>query len=268
MKARVVAVGCALLAASAWAQNLQVVSPAAGDVWTFWSTRQITWRAKYLGTAAFVSGRITLERSGGRTVAEIEPDALLVSTMFVKGHVPAVGQWMDGSLSWKVARSANPIFGPATDYRVRIRPDPPNASYPEVVSAPFAIVVETATDSPGSQLVIKKGDCVISSFLVVAKPHDPTHVTIMVQVQNLRYASSAGLQLHLVKNHTEFKLIRIPEMKSRTRWHTSLTDDAPAPFGTSSYIAILSTGDPGTQPDSVLDRKEASFRRAGTLIGH
>jgi hypothetical protein len=268
MKAWVVAVGSSLLAASALAQNLQIVAPAAGDVWTFGETRQIKWQFKYLGTSAWVTGRITLERSGGKTVAVIADKTTLASTMFVMGHVPAVGAYVDSSVSWKVVRSANPIFGPAHDYRVRLRPDPPNASYPEVVSAPFSIIVQTVTDQPGGQIIIKKGDCILSSFTAVAVPHDPTHVMIRVEVQNLRYSSSAGLQLHLIKNHTEFKFIRIPQMNSRTRWHTSLKDDAPAPFQTSHYIAILSTGDPGTQPDSVLDRKEASYRRAGTLIGH
>ncbi len=268
MRRLAVAIGCACLAALGWAQNLQVVAPAVGDVWTFGQTRQIKWRAKYLGATGLVGGRVTLERGGGRTVAVIAPNASLVSTFFIAGHEPAIGSYMESSISWKVLRSADPIFGPAQDYRVRLRPDPANSSYPEVVSDAFSIVVETATDAPGSQIVIKKGDCIISSFLVVARPHDPTHVTIMVQVENLRYASSAGLQLHLIKNHLEFKFLRIPEMKSRTRWHTSLVDDAPAPFQTSNYIAILSTDDPGKYPGSVLDRKEAKFRRSGTLIGH
>ena len=268
MRSSLVTVALACVAASATAQNLQVVAPTSGDVWTFGETRQIKWQAKYLGSSALVMGRITLERSGGKTVAVIADKTTLVSTMFIMGHVPPVGAYMNSSISWQVVRSANPIFGPAHDYRVRLRPDPPSASYPEVVSPPFTIVVQTATDQPGSQIAIKKGDCILSSFTVVAVPHDPTHVMIRVEVQNLRYSSSAGLQLHLIKGHTEFKFIRIPQMNSRTRWHTSLKDDAPAPFQTSHYIAILSTGDPGTQPDSVLDRKEASYRRAGTLIGH
>ncbi|MDD5565163.1 MAG: hypothetical protein PHQ91_15725, partial [Thermoanaerobaculaceae bacterium] len=57
------------------------------------------------------------------------------------------------------------------------------------------------------------------------------------------------------------------QIASRARWHDEWVEDAPAPFKTSNYIAILSTGDPITQPDSVLDRKEVSYRRAGTVIG-
>ena len=54
MRRLAVAIGCACLAASGWAQNLQVVTPAAGDVWTFGQTRQIKWRAKYLGATGLV----------------------------------------------------------------------------------------------------------------------------------------------------------------------------------------------------------------------
>ncbi len=266
MRRLVAAVGCACFAASGWAQNLQVVAPAAGDVWTFGSTQQIKWRAKYLGSSAFVNGQITLERYG-RTVAVIKAGVSLVSTMWIMGHGPAVGGFMDSNLSWQVQRSADPVFGPGDGYRVRLRPQPANPSYPEAVSGAFAIVVQTATDQPGNQIAIKKGDCVISSFRVVARPNDPAHVAIRVEVQNLRYASSAGLQLRLIKNHVQFKFVPIPEMRQRTRWHLDVTDDAPAPFHTSAYIAILSTGDPISEPASELDRKQAEYRRAGVLHG-
>ncbi len=267
MRATFATVALACVAASATAQNLQVVVPASGDVWTFGETRQIQWKAKYLGTSAFVKGRITLERGGAKTVAVIAQDILLVSTAFVKGHEPTVGAYMTYSIPWQVVRSANPIFGPAQDYRVRLKPIPAHPSYPEVVSPPFTIVVQTATDSPGGQIAIKKGDCVISSFTVVARPHDPGHLVIRVAVDNLRYTPAAGMQLRLIKNHVEFKFVRVPQIASRARWHDGWVDDAPAPFKTSNYIAILSTGDPITQPDSVLDRKEVRYRRAGTVIG-
>ena len=266
MRRLAVAIGGACLAASGWAQNLQVVTPAAGDTWTFGSTQQIKWRARHIaGFPAEIFGTITLER-GGRQVAVISAKASLVTRVFV-GRSPALGQFWDYSINWQVQRSGSPNFVPAQDYRVRLRPDPANSSYPEVVSDAFAIVVPTATDQPGNQMVIKKGDCVISSFRVVARPNDPAHVAIRVEVQNLRYASSAGLQLRLIKNHLQFKFVRIPEMRQRTRWHLELTDDAPEPFHTSTYIAILSTGDPISEPASELDRKQVEYRRAGVLHG-
>ena len=209
---------------------------------------------------------MTLERGGGRTVALIASNASLVSPFFIAGHAPAIGSYMESSISWKVVRSADPIFGPAQDYRVRLRPDPANSSYPEVVSDAFSIVVETATDAPGSQIVIKKGDCIISSFLVVARPHDPTHVTIMVQVQNLRYSSSAGLQLHLIKNHLEFKFLRIPEMKSRTRWHTAAWSTTPR--RRSRHQTTLRSSAPATRapsPTRCSIARRPSSRRAGAL---
>jgi len=267
MRASFAAVVLACVAASATAQNLQVVAPTSGDVWTFGETRQIQWKAKYLGTPAFVNGQITLERSGGKTVAMIAQDTSLVSTIFIMGHQPVVGQYMTSSIPWQVVRSANPIFGPAQDYRVRLKPNPPNPSYPEVVSPPFTIVVQTATDSPGNQIMIKKGDCIISSFTVVARVHDPGHLIIRVAVDNLRSTSAAGMFLRLVRNHLEFKLVRVPQIASHARWHDEWVDDAPQPFHTSNYIAILSLDDPITHPDSVLDRKEASYHRAGTVIG-
>ncbi len=266
MRTGFVTAALACVAASAAAQNLQIVSPTSGDVWTFGETRQIQWKAKYLGTSAWVNGQITLER-GGRTLTVIAQDVTLVSTMFIKGHIPAVGDYMNSSVSWQVARTADPAFGPAQDYRVRLKPNPPNSSYPEVVSPPFAIVAQTATDSPGNQIMITKGDCVISRFTVVAKPHDPGHLVIRVAVDNLRHSPASGMFLRLIKNHVQFKLVRVPQIASRARWHDEWVDDAPAPFQTSSYIAILSLDDPIAHPDSVLDRKEASYRRSGTVIG-
>ncbi len=266
MRRLAAAVGCGCLAASGWAQNLQVVAPAAGDVWTFGSTQQIKWRARNIaGFPPEIFGTITLER-GGRQVAVISTKASLVTRVFV-GRGPALGDFWDYRINWQVQRSGSPNFVAAQDYRVRLRPDPADPSYPEAVSAPFAIAVLTATDQPGNQMVIKKGDCVISAFRVVARPNDPAHVAIRVEVQNLRYASSAGLQLRLIKNHVQFKFVRIPEMKQRTRWHLDLIDDAPEPFHTSTYIAILSTGDPISEPASELDRKQAEYRRAGVLHG-
>jgi hypothetical protein len=260
MRTFVTALACGCLSASAWAQNLQVVAPAAGATWTIGTTQQIKWRAKYLGVPALVSGQVVLERNG-QTVGILKPDALLVSTITIVGHGVATGGFFDFDLAWPVQAS------PGAGYRVRLRPQPPSSSYPEAVSGLFSIAAQTAEDQPGNQIALKPGDCALSVFRVVARPNDPAHVVIWVEVQNLRHAASAGLQLHLIKNHVEFKLDRIPEMKSRTRWHLNLVDDAPAPFHTSTYIAILSTGNPSTEPASVLDRKEAQYRRAGTVHG-
>jgi hypothetical protein len=262
-----VALGCALLAASASAQNLQVVAPAAGDVWTFGSTQAIKWRARHiLGFPNQIFGTITLERAG-RQVAVISSKASLVTRVFV-GRGPTPGTFWDYMIYWKVQRSGAPNFVAAHDYRIRLHPVPPDSSYPDAVSDQFSIVVETATDSPGNQIMIKKGDCIISSFTVALRANDPNHVIVRVEVKNLRSTSASGMQLHLAKNHLAWPLVRVPEIKAHARWQTTVVDDAPAPFQTNRYIAILSLDDPIAHPESVLDRKEASYRRSGTVIGH
>ena len=200
-------------------------------------------------------------------MAVISAKASLVTRVFV-GRSPALGRSWDDSINWQVQRSGSPNFVPAQDYRVRLRPDPANSSYPEVVSGAFAIVVPTATDQPGNQMVIKRRGLPSSppsgSWPV---PTIPPTWRSGSRCRNLRYASSAGLQLRLIKNHLQFKFVRIPEMRQRTRWHLELTDDAPEPFHTSTYIAILSTGDPISEPASELDRKQVEYRRAGVLHG-
>jgi hypothetical protein len=266
MKTPYAALGCLCVAASAWAQNLQVVTPSIGAKWMMGTTQQIKWQAKYLGTPALVRGQIILERKG-QQVGLINPDVLLVSTLAIGGTNTPVGSFKEFSLSWVVQSSPGLHVAPSVGYRIRLRPEPPNPSFPEAVSAVFPILAQTAGDVAGNQIAIKPGECVISSFKVVARPNDPTHVAIRVEVQNLRYTSAAGLQLHLIKNHLELKMTRIPQMARRTRWHLDLVDGAPAEFKTSNYIAILSTGNPSTEPASVLDRKEAKFRRAGTVYG-
>jgi hypothetical protein len=130
------------------------------------------------------------------------------------------------------------------------------------------LIPQTVTDQPGNSMLPQKGECVISEFSLTPVEGNNPHLSLLIKCQNKSSRLLKNLRLTLVKNHfsvNEWSPIGLgPGAASQVRYQ----DTMPLPGKTHHYIAILSWGDPVSQPQSVLDRKENQYRRGGVVIGH
>jgi hypothetical protein len=124
---------------------------------------------------------------------------------------------------------------------------------------------------PGVPPMPRMGECVISEFYV--KPILGTSATkpylaLVIKLLNKTSRGPFYLRLTLVKNHFHIKTWQRLALGPTATLQVNYNDPMPTnPGQTNKYIAILSWGDPIRQPESVLDRKEAQYRRPETIIG-
>ena len=127
-----------------------------------------------------------------------------------------------------------------------------------------------ATDQPSSYgVVLKKGNVIITEFKVVPLKDKGNHLRITIKTSNQLAVAVKNLRLILVKNHLQVKEWKPVGLGPHAKAQVHYDDDMPQPFNTNHYIAILTTDLSSSLPpeETVLDRKETSYRRSGTVEG-